>query len=143
MTETLQINPSGNVPAASNNDRGQFRPHAGVISFALGSVLAVGTAIECQSVAPLPNSFASWALSLSYGVVLWLWWSAVVVLLWRAEQRSSFVLSLSLKSLGVHLWVGVTVVLIHLSVLQVVVNAIARFGPADERPTYADLGIFT
>jgi sensor histidine kinase YesM len=142
MIGALQ-NPSGRILAAPKAHSGhEFRPRAGIISFALGSVLAVGTAIECHTVAPSVNSPVSWLLSLAYGTVLWLWWAGVVALLWRAGKRSSFVLSLSLKSLGFHLVAGVTTTMLHLSVLQLAVSAISRFGRPAERTAYGGLDIF-
>jgi len=143
MIDALETRPSDETAIANNgHPHREFRPRAGMISFALGSVLAVGTAIECHTVAPSISSFLSWVLSLSYGAILWLWWAGVVELLWRAGKRWSFVLSVSLKSSSLHLLAGVTTALLHLSVLQLAVDAIARFGPAAEKATYGGLDIF-
>jgi sensor histidine kinase YesM len=143
MIDAPQIHPSDESPVARNGQSlRKLRPHAGMISFALGSVLAVGTAIECHTVAPSINSYVSWVLSLSYGAILWLWWAGVVELIWRAGKRWPFVLSVSLKSSGLHLLVGVTTALLHLCVLQLAVNGIARFGPAAEKEAYGSLDIF-
>jgi sensor histidine kinase YesM len=143
MIDAPQIRPSDETPVVRNGQsHREFLPRAGIISFALSSVLAVGTAIECHTVAPSINSLVSWVLSLSYGAILWLWWAGVVELLWRAGKRWSFVLSVSLKSSVLHLLVGMATALLHLGVLQLAVFAISRFGPAAEKATYGGLDIF-
>jgi len=148
MTESSSI-PSLElaVPSAaklppSGTARREFLPRAWVIPFALGSVLAVATAIECHAVANRISSFSSWMMSLTYGALLWLWWSAVVVVLRSAARRWPIVLRVSLKSGVLHLLCGAAVVLLHLSVLQMAVNLIGRYGPADEQEAYGSLVIF-
>jgi hypothetical protein len=117
-------------------------PRPGIVPLAIGGVLAVTTAVECHSLAAGKGTLASWALSLLYGGVLWIWWAAVVAFLWRLGQRWPSTLRITLASGGAHLLAASAVALVHLSILQSVVYLIARFGPAAERATYSDLRFF-
>ncbi|MGB7281888.1 MAG: histidine kinase [Candidatus Acidiferrum sp.] len=119
--------------------RGELLWRAGIIPLAVGSVLAVGTAIECHAVAPSRNTFSSWILSLIYGAMLWLWWAGVIELLWRAGKRWPLVLRVSLGSAGLHLLAGASLTLIHLGILQSAVYAISKVGPRPEQAVYGSL----
>lgn len=111
--------------------------------FAIAGILALATAIECHVVAPGPSSISSWAVSLTYGIVLWLWWVAVIELLWQAGKRWPLILKVSAATMGVQLVVGVVAALLHLGVLQLAAHGIARFGPALEREAYDGLEFFS
>lgn len=119
-----------------------FFPWARVAPLAIGGALALATAIECHTVAPGMSSVASWILSLLYGALLWVWWAAVVELLWRVGQRWTSTLRISLASSGIHILFAVAVALIHLTILQFSVHLVARFGPVGEREAYANLKFF-
>lgn len=110
--------------------RREFLLRAWVIPFALGSVLAVVTAMLCHSFDPSATSLISWLYSLVYGVVLWLWWAGVVELLWRAGTRWPFVLRVSPGSVALQLFAGAAVALLHMAALQLAVNGSAWLGLA-------------
>jgi sensor histidine kinase YesM len=115
---------------------------AGALPLAVSGVLAVATALECHSVNPGINSLGSWALSLLYGGVLWLWWALVVEVLWRTGGQWPSTLRVSLGSSTSHLFVAVGVALIHLGILQLTVYWLSRVGPPTQRAEYYGLDFF-
>jgi signal transduction histidine kinase len=105
-------------------------PRARIIPWTIAALLAVATAIACQSQASATfNSFSSWAFSLACGCALWLWWALVADLLWRAGNRWPVALRVSLAGLGLQTAIGFAVVALHLGLLQLATNFIVRDGP--------------
>jgi LytS/YehU family sensor histidine kinase len=88
------------------------------------------------------SSIASWTVSLAYGVVLWLWWAAVVELLWQAGKRWPFALRVSLATIAAQLAVAAVIALLHLGLLQLAAYWISRVGPELERGAYRGLVFF-
>lgn len=82
-----------------------FNAHA--VIFSLAAVLALATASECHSITHLP--------SLLYGAVLWVWWALIASALWKVGTRT--VPSLSLRSLSIHMLVGIVLSVMHLLLL--------------------------
>ena len=115
---------------------------AGTVPLAIGSVLAVATALECHSVTPGINSLESWALSLMYGEVLWLWWALVVEVLWRTGKQWPATLKVSVPSSAGHLLVAVGVALAHLGILQLIADWLSRVGPQAQSAEYQGLEFF-
>ena len=108
----------------------------------MAAVLAVATAIECHAQAPGIQSFLSWGFSLAYGCALWFWWALVVHLLWRSTSRWPSALSVSLRTLVVHLPIAIGVVTLHLGLLQGVTQLIVRLGPEAVKGEYRGLDFF-
>lgn len=117
-------------------------PRAGIVLLAIACILALATAIVCHAVSPGVSSIASWTVSLAYGVVLWLWWAAVVELLWQAGKHWPFALRVSAATIGAQLAVAVVIALLHLGMLQLAARWIARVGPELERAAYSGLDFF-
>jgi signal transduction histidine kinase len=142
MLRALALPSSGpTVSAPREKARREFHPGVGFIPVAIGSVLAVGTAIECHAVGRVINSPASWMFSLAYGAILWLWWAGVIEVLWRAGKRWPSVLRISVAGTGLHLLLGPLTVLLHLGILQSAIYFIAHFGPPAEQVAYGALNV--
>jgi signal transduction histidine kinase len=152
-SEVLRLNESaisggiasrGTAPGktAGKTTNAKLFPRVGVIPVAVAGILALATTIECHAVSPGPGSLASWTLSLAYGAVLWLWWAAVVELLWHAGKRWPFTLRISPAAAAVQLVVAAVVALLHLAILQTAAHWVARTGPELERAAYAGLEFF-
>jgi sensor histidine kinase YesM len=96
------------APAVLPRDAG-MRLNGHAVIFTLATVLALATAIECQSVTHLP--------SLAYGAVLWLWWGCIASAIWKIGQRRPLVSSLSAKAILIHLVAGSGLGIVHLLLL--------------------------
>ena|SRR5579863_36695 len=117
-------------------------PRARVIPLAIAAILAVATALECHSYATGQVSLVSWALSLAYGGVLWLWWALVVDLLWRAGNRWPVTLKISPTALAVQILAALVVVVLHLGLLALATHSIMKFGPSALKHEYDGLNFF-
>lgn len=143
LIDASQIPPADVIGTAPRRkSRAELTPRTGLISLAVGSTLAAATAIECHSLAPETNSLVSWALSLGYGAILWVWWALVVELLCRAGKRWPATLRISAASSAVHLTIASGVAMIHLGILHLVVYWVSRAGPEPERAAYFGLDFF-
>src|SRR5271163_4584883 len=110
---------------------------ARVIPLAITAILAVATAVECHIRTPGIDSFLSWGVSLAYGGALWMWWAVTLDLLWRAGARWPFALRVSLPAIGIQAPIAVGIALLHLGILQVATDWIARAGPQAVRAEYS------
>ena len=117
-------------------------PRARMIPLAMAAILAVATAVECQSQARGIQSLLSWALSLAYGCALWFWWALVVYLLWRSTSRWPSALRVSFRTLVVHSLIAVGVVTLHLGFLREATWLIVRLGPEAVKAEYRGLDFF-
>lgn len=108
--ELTQASPNSRkeVPALIKANAGiRFNGHA--VIFTVATILAIATAVECQSVTHLP--------SLQYGAVLWLWWGCVASVLWGLGQRVPLVSSFSAKAIAIHVFAGSALGVAHLLLL--------------------------
>ena len=143
MHRSPPIRPADPVPAAPRSRIwGEVFLTERSLPLAIGGALAVATALECHSLSRGTDSFSSWAVSVLYGAVLWVWWTPVVELLRRAGKRWPSALRVSISSSAVHLAVAVGVGLAHLGLLQLVVYSITHLGPPSQRAAYAGLELF-
>ena len=96
-----------------------IRPDAGlaVVSLVAG-VLAVLTARECHYNLELNHLQASFAPSLLYGCVTWLWWIVFTAALWILAKRWPEVLKPSSRTIVAQLSVSCILAAAHLSLLQ-------------------------
>jgi signal transduction histidine kinase len=113
-----------------------------MIPLAIAAILAVATAIECHARASGILSLQSWAFSLAYGCVLWLWWALVVDLLWRSTSRWPSALTASPRTLVVHALIAVGFVTLHLGLLQGATQLIVRLGPEAVKAEYRGMDFF-
>ena len=96
------------VPTLSKHDAGiQLNGHA--VIFTVATILAIATAVECQSITHLP--------SLQYGAVLWLWWGCVASALWGLGQRVPLISTFSAKAISIHVLAGSALGVAHLLLL--------------------------
>jgi signal transduction histidine kinase len=86
-----------------------IRLNGHAVIFTLATILAIATAVECQSVTHLP--------SLQYGAVLWLWWGCVASALWGFGQRAPLISSFSAKAISIHVFAGSALGVAHLLLL--------------------------
>jgi sensor histidine kinase YesM len=143
LIRTSQIWPADAIGMARRRRAwGKMSLTAGTVPLAIGGALAVATALECHSVTPGINSFASWTQSLLYGGMLWLWWALVVEVLWRAGKHWPSTLRVSIASSVGHLFLAVVVALAHLGILQLGTYWIGRLGPQAENAEYYGLQFF-
>ena len=108
--ELTQARPNSGkeVSTRSSQDAGlRFNGHA--VIFTVATILAIATAVECQSVTHLP--------SLQYGAVLWLWWGCVASVLWGLGHRVPLVSSFSAKTISIHVFAGSALGVAHLLLL--------------------------
>jgi len=96
------------MPAGSG-ERMTKNFNAHVVIFSLAVVLALATASECHSITHLP--------SLLYGAVLWGWWALIASSLWRVGRKINLLPSLSLRSIAIHVLVGLALSVVHLLLL--------------------------
>ncbi|MBV9342622.1 MAG: sensor histidine kinase [Acidobacteria bacterium] len=121
---------------------GELLPRATIIPLTMAAILAVATAIECHAQTTGIQSVLSWGFSLAYGSALWFWWALVVYLLWRSTSRWPFALRISIRTLVMHLLLGLAVVTLHLAFLQESTRLIVRLGPEAVKADYRGLDFF-
>src|SRR5580658_504132 len=103
------------APEYAQTSCGTKRPGAGLrlnghaLIFSAATVLAVATAIECQSITHLP--------SLNYGLVLWVWWGCIASAMWKLSQHVPLASSFSPKAISLHVLTGSTLGVTHLLLL--------------------------
>jgi sensor histidine kinase YesM len=103
------------APEYSRASSGAKSPGTGLrlnghaLIFTAATVLAVATAIECQSITHLP--------SLNYGLVLWVWWGCIASAMWKLSQHVPLASSFSPKAISLHVLVGSALGVTHLLLL--------------------------
>jgi Histidine kinase len=148
LQRSSPIRPAGPIPAAPMRTAPRSRVWGELfltersLPLAIGGVLTVATALECHSLSTRADSLTSWAASVLYGAMLWLWWTPVVELLRRAGKRWPAALRVSISSSARHLVVAAGVGLAHLGILQLAVDSISRLGPPELRAEYGSLDLF-
>lgn len=76
---------------------------------AASMILALGTAVECQSITHLP--------SLLYGLVLWGWWGIIASTFWLTGLKSPTVLHRSFPSIAIQVLIACAAGVVHLMLL--------------------------
>ncbi len=94
-------------PAMGVRTRPRLHPYA--LIFGGTTVLSLGIAIECRSIAHLP--------SLLYGCLYWEWWGFIIAALWKFGTRGEFLSKLSLKIALTHTSLATTLGIAHLLLL--------------------------
>lgn len=94
-------------PAAKGRTRPKLHPYA--LIFGGTTVLSLGTAIECRSIAHLP--------SLLYGCLYWEWWGLIAALLWGLGVQGKLLSKASPKTVIIHAVLATTLGVNHLLLL--------------------------
>jgi sensor histidine kinase YesM len=108
---------------------------------AASTVLALITANGCHLYLVSHDSAAPILPSLAFGVAMWTWWAAIACAMWLVAQRHPHILSFSTTTVLLHLSVGSTLSILHLTLLQVTLRAGSHW-PA-WRDAYAQLNYIT
>lgn len=87
--------------------RSKLRPY--LLIFSCTTVLSLGIAIECRSIAHPP--------SLLYGLVYWEWWGFIIAALWKLGIRGGFLSKVSLKTILAHTFLASALGIVHLLLL--------------------------
>jgi len=99
---------------------------AGTLALCIAGILTLATAIECHTSVTQHALQTPWTPSLLYGCALWLWWAAVVYLLWTASSRWTAVLQTSAKNVLLQFFIGIVVAALHLAFLHSTIRIIVR-----------------
>ena len=106
------------------------RPTVGLAVVCLiAGIPAVLTARECHLNLELNHVQAPFAPSLLYGSVSWIWWVAVVPVLWILANRWPIVLKPSTKMVLMHLGTACALAAVHLSLWQYSISLASRHWP--------------
>ena len=100
--------------SARSEDRRHFSPPSiqlrGILLIGIASgILALGTAMECQSITHVP--------SLIYGVVLWGWWGVIASTFWITGLKSASALDRSLPGIALQILFACAAAIAHLVLL--------------------------
>lgn len=96
-------------PAAEGRTRPKLHPYA--LIFGATTVLSLGIAIECRSIAHLP--------SLLYGCLYWEWWGFITAALWQLGIRGNSFSKPSAKTAVIHAALATVLGITHLLLLGV------------------------
>ncbi len=99
----------GRQPVVSGTPGPRIRLNSLVVIASISAALALATASECHSITYLP--------SLLYGFVLWGWWGCIASTLWKLGPRLPSTLRFSPATIAIHLFVGITLGVLHLLLL--------------------------
>lgn len=103
----------------SNSKILPVRPLVGLVVVCLiAGFLAVWTAQECNRNLALHHLQASFAPSLLYGCVYWIWWVGVTRVLWTLADRWSAAFKLSGLTVMAHLGASCVLATLHIALLQ-------------------------
>ncbi len=105
--ETIRGRTAEHNPEAGIETRPKLHPYA--LIFGCTTVLSLGIAIECRSIAHLP--------SLIYGLLYWEWWGFLITALWKLGTRGKFLSKLTLKTALTHIALAATFGTAHLLLL--------------------------
>jgi hypothetical protein len=106
------VDPTRDRPAERNPEVGartRPKPHPYVLIFGCTTVLSLGIAIECRSIAHLP--------SLLYGCLYWEWRGFIIAALWKLGIQGRFLSKLSLTTALIHTVLATTPGIAHLLLL--------------------------
>ena len=85
---------------------------------AIACTLAVITANECHYNFTRNGLTGPYAPSLLFGILTWLWWGAMVLILWAAARRWAAILHFSASTVLVHLAIACVLAVSHQILLQ-------------------------
>jgi sensor histidine kinase YesM len=102
---------------------------AGAIALCMASILAIATAFTCHTAGTTVAPGLSWAPSLIYGAVLWLWWAGVTYLLWRVGHRHPFIFRSSVPNLLFQILLAVVTSALHLVSLHLSTRVMGHIWP--------------
>lgn len=107
------------------------RPAIGLAVVCLiAGILAVLTARECHLNLKLNHVQASFVPSLLYGCVTWIWWVAVILVLWTLADRWSAVFKPSIRMVLVHLGASSALAVAHLFLIEHILLSASQHWPA-------------
>ena len=104
-------------------------PTLAAVAGGIATALAIATAIECHQYATSVRPGASWTPSLIYGGVLWFWWAAVALGLWKISLRWPAIWTVSLKNAVVQLLIAAAIAGLHLEIIRIAVHQMVRYWP--------------
>ena len=131
-------------PKAASGETGQpsrLVLGAGTLMFSIAGILSLAAAIECHTVVSRTAS-VSFLPSAIYGLVLWLWWAPVTLLLWKAGKTFPSVRRVSPTNIVQQLLFGMAVTCLHLVTLHWTVRALVQGWPELWNAGYGSLTYF-
>jgi len=123
--EGRQMEDTPKMPAEVRSSRLIFG--AGAIALCIASILAIAAAITCHTAGAELAHGLSWAPSLLYGAVLWLWWAGVAYLVWSIGRRNPALFKASVSNLLLQTLLGITTSSLHLGSLHFATRLMGRF----------------
>ena len=92
-------------------------------------VLVFTTALQCHVATGQTGNPSHWIPALLYGWLLWGWWAAVWLVLWRVGHRFPALWHISWRSSGLNLIAAVIMALVHLELLSQGIHLMIRRWP--------------
>jgi len=107
------------------------KPSVGLaVVFLIAGFLTVWTAQECSRNLALHHLQASFAPSLLYGCVYWIWWVVITLVLWTLADRWVAAFEPSRLAVMVHLGVACSLATLHIALLQHTLWLLSWYWPA-------------
>ena len=108
-----------------------IRPGVGFAGVSLiAGILAFWIAKECNRNLEIHHLQASFAPSLLYGCVYWIWWVAVTLVLWTLADRWAAAFKPSARTVMAHLGASCVLGIAHLALLQHTLKFASWYWPA-------------
>jgi signal transduction histidine kinase len=103
-----------NFPSVLSKEERHFAPPSArlrgtLLIGAASIILALGTAVECQSITHLPSLF--------YGLVLWGWWGIIASTFWLTGLKPPALLHRSLPAIALQVFIACAAGVVHLMLL--------------------------
>jgi sensor histidine kinase YesM len=137
-------------PAKDIHDREVVRLHdehngrrwsdAGVIASAT-AVFVVATAVQCHLFIAQHGEHGRWFPSFLYGGLLWIWWGAFSLLLWRIGGRWDGLWRVSWLNVTLQVGAGTLLALGHLLLLQTAIEQMIGRWPYLRNAGYSSLAV--
>lgn len=107
------------------------KPAVGLVAVCLiAGFLVVWTAQECDRNLALHHLQSSFAPSLLYGCVYWIWWVVVTLVLWTLADRWPAALKPSQLTVMAHLGAACVLAILHIALLQHTLWLVSWYWPA-------------
>lgn len=104
---------------------------SGIIAvLAVAAILTVKTAMECHSTLLLAHYDAPFLPSFLRAIVVWYWWAAVALVLWRLEKHSSQPLLFSKMAILTQVVAGCGLAAAHMALLRVTMLTLGTHWPS-------------